>query len=90
MLQMVYLYFTQPRFDENSFQSYITRTSGILENKSASPEAAFQDTLKVVMANYNERARPMTKELLQEANLKRIRAIAKERFRNASDFISFL
>jgi zinc protease len=89
MLQMVYLYFTQPRFDENSFQSYITRMSGILENKSASPEAAFQDTLKVVMANYNERARPMTKELLQEANLKRIRAIGKERFRNASDFYFF-
>lgn len=89
LLQMVYLYFTEPRFDETSFQSYMTRMEGMLENKAASPENAFRDTISIVMADYHERARPMTKELLQEADFNRIKEIGKERFKNASDFKFF-
>ena len=89
MLQMLYLYFTEPRFDAKSYQSLMTRYAGILENKAASPESAFQDTLSVTMANYHERARPMTKERLQEADFKRIQQIAKERFKNGADFKFF-
>jgi zinc protease len=89
LLQMLYLYFTEPRFDAKSYQSFMTRMSGMLENKAASPESAFQDTMSVTMANYHERARPMTKELLQEADFKRIQQIAKERFKNAADFKFF-
>ena len=89
LLQMVYLYFTEPRFDANSYQSLMTRYAGILENKAASPEAAFQDTLNVTLANYHERAKPITKERLQEADFKRIQQIAKERFKNAADFKFF-
>jgi zinc protease len=86
---MLYLYFTEPRFDAKSYQSIMTRMSGILENKAASPEAAFQDTLNVTLANYHERARPMTKERLQEADFKRIQQINRERFKNAADFKFF-
>lgn len=89
MLQMVYLYFTQPRFDETSFQSYMARTAGILQNRAASPEAALQDTLTTVLAGYHERERPMSVELLQEASFPRIKEIGKERFRNAADFNFF-
>lgn len=89
LLQMVYLYFTEPRFDTKSYQSLMTRYAGILENKAASPEEAFQDTLSVTLANYHERAKPMTKERLQEADFKRIQQIAKERFKNAADFKFF-
>jgi zinc protease len=89
LLQMVYLYFTELRFDQSSYQSMMTRMAGILENKSASPEAAFQDTMTVTMANYNERSRPMTKELLSEADFNRMKQIAKERFKNAADFKFF-
>jgi len=62
---------------------------GMLQNKAASPEAAFRDTLTTVLANYNKRARPMTPELLDEANFERIKEIGKERFQNASDFKFF-
>jgi zinc protease len=89
LLQMVYLYFTELRFDQGSYQSLMSRMAGILENKSASPESAFQDTMSVTMANYNKRARPMTKELLSEADFNRMKQIAKERFKNAADFKFF-
>ncbi|HPE78259.1 MAG TPA: insulinase family protein, partial [Draconibacterium sp.] len=89
LLQMLYLYFTELRFDQSSYQSLMARMAGILENKSASPESAFQDTMSVTMANYNERARPLTKELLSEADFNRMKQIAKERFKNAADFKFF-
>lgn len=89
LLQMVYLYFTQPRFDETSFQAYMSRMQGVLQNRSASPEAVFQDSLSIILSNYHERARPMSAELLAEADFSRIRQIAEERFRNAADFKFF-
>ncbi len=89
MLQMIYLYFTEPRFDETSFQSYMMRMAGMLQNRSASPDAALQDTLSVVLADYNPRVRPMTVELLKEAEFDKVEAIARERFKNAADFTFF-
>ena len=67
----------------------MTRNTGALENKKLSPEAAFQDTLLVVSANYNPRKRPMSAELLKEADLSRITEINRERFSDASDFKFF-
>src|SRR5690554_5964457 len=89
MLQMVHLYFTKPRFDETSFSSYMNRMAGVLQNRAASPDAALQDTLTSVLANYDERKRPISVDLLQEADFNRIRQIATERFSNAADFIFF-
>lgn len=89
MLQMVYLHFTEPRFDDVAYQSLMTQYATVLENKSASPESALRDTFSVVSANYHERSRPMSVELLKEANFDRIKVIGKERFKNASDFKFF-
>lgn len=89
LLQMLYLYFTEPRFDDTSYQSLMTRYAGILENKAASPMSHFRDTLNVTLANYHERAKPLNTELLKEADLKRIKAISKERFKDAADFKFF-
>lgn len=89
LLQLVYMYFTNQRTDQAAFNSFLTRTKGILENKKSSPEAAFQDTLQVVSANYNIRKKPMTSEMLNEADLSRISKINNERFSDASDFKFF-
>ncbi len=89
LLQMLYLYFTEPRFDDVSFQSLMTQYATVLENKSMSPEANFRDTLNVVMSNYNEREKPLSVERLDEVSFDRIKQIGKERFKNASDFKFF-
>lgn len=89
LLQLVYMYFTNQRTDQAAFNSFLTRTKGILENKKSSPEAAFQDTLQVVSANYNIRRKPMTAEMLNEADLSRIAQINQDRFSDASDFKFF-
>lgn len=89
LLQMVYLYFTEPRFDEVSYQSLMKQYATVLENKANSPEANFSDTLSVTINNYNPRAMPLTADRLQDASFDQIKKIGKERFKNASDFKFF-
>lgn len=89
LFQLIYMYFVGQRTDQSAFNSFMSRTAGALENKKSSPEAAFQDTLQVVSANYNPRKRPMSAEILKEADLSRINEINHERFSDASDFKFF-
>ena len=89
LFQLLNLYFTNPRFDETAFSSYISKMRSQLDNKEASPERAFSDTFRVVTANYHPRMRPLTKEMLNEAKFPRIESIGKERFSNPGEFIYF-
>jgi len=86
LMQLTYLYFTQPRIDEDAYQNLLKRYHGILENKSKDPSAAFNDSMTVIMAQHSKRMRPMTSGLLAEANLERIRAIYYDRFKDPSGF----
>ncbi len=86
MFQLIYLYFTAPRKDSTAFLAYMEQLRGSLENKSASPEAAFQDTLQVTMSRYHHRRRPWSMELLEEMDLGKSYAFYKDRFSDASDF----
>ncbi|WP_423127172.1 M16 family metallopeptidase [Gaoshiqia sp. Z1-71] len=89
MMEMLYLYFTDLRVDPQAFSSYMSRYAGFIENRVASPEDAYNDTLQVVSVNYHPRKRPVTKEVLQEASFGTIEKIARERFVNAADFKFF-
>jgi len=86
MMQLVYLYFTAPRSDDAAYNSFMKMARAMLDNRSAEPESALQDTVMVLLANHNPRVRPMTSELLTEASLKRIRSIFKDRFGDPSSF----
>ena len=89
MFQLIYLYFTSPRKDLSAFQSFKTRMKGYIENRSASPETAFADTVSVTMAQYHPRVRPWTEELLDEMDLDTSYDIYRNRFSDSSDFTFF-
>ena len=89
MFQLIYLTFTAPRADSLAFQAYRARVRGFLENRGASPEAAFSDTLQVTVAQYHHRARPLSVGLLKETDLQRSYKIYQDRFADASDFTFF-
>jgi len=83
---MLYLYFTYPNKSKTDFQAYIEKERGILQNRNASPEAAFQDTIKVTMGQYNVRSNPMTEKMLNEINFDKVYEIFKERFSDPNGF----
>ena len=89
LFQLINLYFTKSRFDQSAFSSYLTRMGSQLDNKDVSPERAFSDTFRVVTANYHPRMKPLTKEMLAEADFTRIEQIGKERFANPGAFTFF-
>ena len=86
MFQLIYLYFTAPREDSTAFLSYRERMRAALENRNARPEAAFEDSILVTMAQRNPRRRPFTVRTLDEMNLDKSFAFYRDRFADASDF----
>ncbi|HUP88208.1 MAG TPA: insulinase family protein [Longimicrobiales bacterium] len=86
LFQLTYLHATSPRRDTTAYQSLRSRLAAVLENQSASPESAFQDTLEVTLTQHHFRSRPLTMKLLDEVSLDRALDIYRERFGDASDF----
>lgn len=86
MFQLVYLYFTQPRLDTALVNTFLGRYRGVLVNRSASPEAAFSDTLQVTMAQHSPREQPLTASTLDKIDPFKSYDFYKERFSDASGF----
>ena len=86
MLQLVYLYFTEPRLDTALVNTFLGRFRGVLANRSASPEAAFSDTLQVTMAQHSVREQPVTSATLDKIDAFKSYAFYKARFSDASGF----
>lgn len=84
--QLIYTYFTSPRIDSTGYLALKSKIKSFLENRSNDPEAAFNDTLQVTLANYHFRSRPLTVKMLDEINPVKSLAIYKDRFKDAGDF----
>ncbi len=86
LFQLIHLYVTAPREDAEAFEAYTERLRGVLQNRSARPEAAFSDTLQVTLAQGHPRRQPFTVATLDEVALDEALAFYRERFRDAGDF----
>ena len=85
-LQLVYLYFTQPRKDAEIFKSLIQQQKGSLANRGDDPGSVFSDTISAVLGNYNIRRTGPSLAKIEQMNLDKAYSIYKERFADASDF----
>jgi len=86
MFELTYLTFTSPRKDEEEFKSFLTKQRGELQNRSASPQSAFQDTMMVTMGSYHPRRQPFTEATLAEVHLEKAINFYKSRFADADGF----
>ena len=85
LLELVYLYFTQPRKDPQAFKNLMEQQQEFLTNAHVNPMLAYNDTLHKVAYATNRMA-SMDKEQLKRVNYKRIMHIYKELFANAANF----
>jgi zinc protease len=90
MLELVWLYTTAPRRDAEAFEAFRQRLRTSFANRSASPEAVFQDTLAQTLAQRHPRAWLPTVENVERIDLERAHAIYRNRFADAGDFTFFL
>jgi len=86
MFELIYLTVTAPRVDSTAYQAFQNRMMAFLENRSASPEAAFQDTLEQTLSQSHPRVRPLTTELIGEMDLGKSMSFYHDRFADVSDF----
>jgi len=84
MLQLVNLYFTKPRKDEELFKSFVTKQQAFVQNMMSDPRSVYQDSVQKMLYNYNPRGprSPKVKDF-EKISLDRSMEIYKERFGNA-------
>jgi zinc protease len=83
-LQLVNLFFTQPRKDETLFKSFITKNKGMLQFIKGNPQVFFQDTLMKIVYNNNPWVSGVpTEEEFNNLNADKALAIYKQIFGNA-------
>lgn len=80
MFQLIHLYLTEPRKDSSAYLSWKTRARGMLENRSSSPEAAFQDTIQATLGQHHLRRLPWNLQTLDRTNLQESYDFYKDRF----------
>ena len=86
MMQVAYLYFTQPRRDTAAFAGLYNRSYSFLNNRNASPRVDYNDSITAILYGHHPRMEPMSQERLTKVNYDRILEIYKDRFDNAADF----
>ena len=83
-LQLVNLYFTQPRKDESLFKSFITKEKGMLQFLKGNPQVFYQDTLMKIIYNNNPWMTAVpTEEEYAHLNLDTVLSVYKQIFGNA-------
>lgn len=87
MLQLTYLYFTQPRKDDDLFKSFISKQQALYQNMAADPQFTFQDSVISILYKNHPWAPKLPKpENFAQIDENRALEIYKERYGNANGF----
>lgn len=90
MLQLVHLYFTEPRKDMESFQSFIAKNKALYQNLLSNPRYYYSDTLARVLTQDHPRAGGYpTVEDWEKVDFDKVYSVYNDRFANAGDFTFF-
>jgi len=86
MMQLVYLFYTAPRKDDNAFSALINMYRTSLANSATDPLKAFSDTVNTLVTNHNPRTVIMNLNTITKVDQDKALAFFKERFANPADF----
>ena len=86
MLQMVYLRFEKPRFDQELFESILSRSRSMLPMMLNQPQKVMMDSLQMILCNYHPRSLLFNEKYLDMITFERVKAAYLDRIKDASDF----
>ena len=91
LFQLVYLYSTAPRKDEDSFGAFISQMKAVYPNLMSDPNYYFQDQAARVLAQDHPRASVFpTMEDIESVKLDEAYNVYVERFADMDDFVFFM
>ena len=82
-LQIAYLYFADPRFDQNEFEPGIQQIKALLPNILSNPDFQFQQEINKVLYDNNPRVVNLDEAVVEKANLATIEKVYRELFKDA-------
>ena len=83
-MQLVYLYYTDPRFDPEEWQNGIDQLNAVLPNLSNQPDYKFQEQLYKTMYNDNPRRQMLSQKTVESASLAAVEKNWKKLFADAA------
>lgn len=86
LMQLLYLNFEAPRFEEAPFSAQMARMRNYVANIGVDNKKALQDTMTLAGTNYSSRTLLFGADFINKIDFNRASEIYKERFSNASDF----
>ena len=89
-LQLIYLYFTQPRWNETDYNTLMDKMKAYYTNLENDPSKAYGDSISVMLNNHNKRYRPVTSAWFNEVSFDKIKRIYKDRFKSPGNFTFIL
>jgi zinc protease len=91
MLQMVYLTFEKPRFDEDAYKVLMENVKNYLIRRSENIAEKMNDSLTITLFGKNHPTeRIFNQELVDEMSFQKSKQIYLDRFNNAADFEFFI
>ena len=90
MMQLLYMRFAHPRFDQVAHLAIIGRFAGMLGNMEKDPNKIKSDSISLITTGYNPRTPVINKENINKITLEDIRKIYIDRFNAADEFTFFI
>lgn len=83
-MQLVYLTFTEPRFDQNEYEQGINQIKAVLPNLVNNPNYKLQEEFTKTLYNNSDRKLMISEDVLAKANLQTIEKNYRALFNNAA------
>ena len=82
-LQIAYLYFADPRFDQNEYEPGIQQIKALLPNILSNPDFQFQQEFNKILYGNNPRVVDLNEAVVEKADLATIERVYRELFKDA-------
>lgn len=88
--QLLYLTFTEPRFDENEYDASIEQLRAVLPNMDSNPMFQFQKKLPQTIYEPTARRFAISEEVVDKASLAKIESVYRRLFKDAAGAVVYI
>jgi zinc protease len=86
LMQILYLRFTNPRFDQDAYDALKSRYIASFENMDKDPQKMISDSISMIFSDYSERTILTTNDIFDHISLSKLEEIYIDRIQDAGDF----
>ncbi|MBQ7856075.1 MAG: insulinase family protein [Alistipes sp.] len=90
LMQLLYLNFTQPRFNEDDFNVTIGQLRSYVENLKSNPDYVASAEVQKTLYGNSPRRQQISTEMLNNVKFERLASIHKQLFSNIADFTVYI